>query len=92
MRATITHGQKEREKIETKKKRDDESTVPGTRYRYLIQGVRRLPYRSILPRYVVVEIEIKERKNLGGCQSTMFISFMKYLRHFTGEKRNIIIN
>ena len=60
------------------------------RYRYqvpgIVQGVRTVPY-------VVVEIEIKERKNLlGGYQLTMFISFMKYLRHFTGEKRNIIIN
>ena len=65
-----------------KRRGDHESTVPVPG---IVQGVRTVPY-------VVVEIEIKERKNLGGCQSTMFISFMKYLRHFTGEKRNIIIN
>ena len=29
-----------------KKKRDDESTVPGTRYRYLIQGVRTVPFHT----------------------------------------------
>ena len=61
-----------------KKKRDDDDSININTV--VVRGGRQ------------IEKKIEERKNLGGCQSTMFISFMKYLRRFTGEKRNIIIN